>query len=211
MGRVIVSGGGRMELPPTLATLEEGSIVTINENGSPVEFYVAKQDYESGLNGGGRVLVVRKDYYTNNYWYVGGTNEYPPSTINSYLNNDYLNILSTGLRNKVGKTKFKIAEGNGSGTVVNYEQSVFVLSLTELGLSHTYAPVLGDPLNIASTLNISTATQWTRTAETGETTNVYAVAPSGGYSRSDIGNRYGYRPCFTLPSTTLIKNGAVVE
>ena len=39
-----------------IGNLDEGAIITLNENGSPVEFYVAKQDYESGLNGAGRTL-----------------------------------------------------------------------------------------------------------------------------------------------------------
>ena len=41
--------------------LTTGTILYINESGSPVPFYVAKHDYESGLNGAGRTLGVRKD------------------------------------------------------------------------------------------------------------------------------------------------------
>ena len=40
----------------SIVNLDEGAIITLNENASPVEFYVAKQDYESGLNGAGRTL-----------------------------------------------------------------------------------------------------------------------------------------------------------
>ena len=40
-----------------------GSIIKIKENGTLVDFYVAKHDYESGLNGTGRTLVVRKDCF----------------------------------------------------------------------------------------------------------------------------------------------------
>lgn len=43
--------------------LTEGDIVKLKENGTLVDFYVAKHDYESGLNGAGRTLVVRKDTY----------------------------------------------------------------------------------------------------------------------------------------------------
>ena len=46
-----------------LSDYEEGDIIKLNEGGSPVEFYVSKHDYESGLNGSGRTLVVRKDTY----------------------------------------------------------------------------------------------------------------------------------------------------
>ena len=44
-----------------LSELTEGTIIKINENGSPVEFYLAKHSYEPTLNGEGRELVVRKD------------------------------------------------------------------------------------------------------------------------------------------------------
>ena len=40
----------------SIGNLDEGAIIALNENASPVEFYVAKQDYESGLNGAGRTL-----------------------------------------------------------------------------------------------------------------------------------------------------------
>ena len=46
-----------------LSDYAEGDIIKLNEGGSPVEFYVSKHDYESGLNGSGRTLVVRKDTY----------------------------------------------------------------------------------------------------------------------------------------------------
>ncbi len=56
MGKVIMSGiVPELSKPVTtasLSTFAEGSIVKINESGSPVEFYVAKHDYESALNGG---------------------------------------------------------------------------------------------------------------------------------------------------------------
>lgn len=46
-----------------LNTITPGAILYLNENGSPVPFYVCKHDYESGLNGAGRTLLVRKDCY----------------------------------------------------------------------------------------------------------------------------------------------------
>ena len=36
-----------------LSDFEEGALVKLNENGSPVEFYVTKHDYEPDLNGAG--------------------------------------------------------------------------------------------------------------------------------------------------------------
>ena len=46
-----------------LSEISEGEIIKLKENGSLVDFYVAKHNYESGLNGEGRTLLVRKDIH----------------------------------------------------------------------------------------------------------------------------------------------------
>ena len=56
---------GLIGAPVRLSDMEEGALVKLKESGSPVEFYVAKHDYESELNGSGRTLLVRKDCYDN--------------------------------------------------------------------------------------------------------------------------------------------------
>ena len=55
---VIVSK--QLTVPSTgkqLSDYAEGDIVKINENGTPVEFYVAKHNYQTRLNGTGRTLL----------------------------------------------------------------------------------------------------------------------------------------------------------
>lgn len=50
----------------TLGSKPEGSIIKIPERGKgEVDFYVAKHNYESKLNGVGYTLVVRKDCYAD--------------------------------------------------------------------------------------------------------------------------------------------------
>lgn len=51
--RVLMASLMNSGLP--LSDLPEGSLVAINERGSPVLFYLAKHDYESGLNGAGTI------------------------------------------------------------------------------------------------------------------------------------------------------------
>ena len=60
----------------TLGNKSTGSIIKLKENGTLVDFYVAKHDYESGLNGAGRTLVVRKDTYDDRVWDSGNVNAY---------------------------------------------------------------------------------------------------------------------------------------
>ena len=79
----------------TLGSKAEGSIIKLKENGVLVEFYIAKQNYESGLNGAGRVLVVRKDCYDQRQWHSSNVNAYASSTIDAWLNSTYKNLQMT--------------------------------------------------------------------------------------------------------------------
>ena len=156
----------KIETGTALSNIEEGQIVKIAESGTPVEFYLAKHDYESSLNGAGRTLVVRKDCYDQRQWHTSNVNAYASSAIDSWLNSTYKNLLDADIRSLIGTTKIRYTPGNGNWNVSTLERSVFLLSLTELGESHTYANTEGSALPIASTLKIayqngSPTYQWT--------------------------------------------------
>lgn len=201
-----------------LSTYTEGSIIKINENGSPVEFYVAKHNYESELNGAGRTLVVRKDCYDKRAW-NSNKNTYSSSAIDTWLNGDYKNLLSAKLAQSVGTTRFQSAAGDGSTTVQTLSRSVFLLSASELGLTAAWASVEGTTLGVASMLKIAryngaVANQWLRTPYNNNATYAGYTSSSGTINNagcSDSTIAYS-RPCFTLPSTIKIdENGQVVE
>ena len=88
-----------------LNTITPGAILYLNESGSPVPFYIAKHDYESGLNGAGRTLVVRMDNARNNVAF-GSNNAYATSEIDKWLTGTYINLFDTSVRNKIEQTKF---------------------------------------------------------------------------------------------------------
>ena len=191
-----------------LSDYVEGDIVKIPENGTPIEFYVAKHDYESSLNGTGRTLVVRKDCYNNRVWDNGNVNAYASSDLDSWFNSTYKNLLDADIRALIGTTKIRYTPGKGNYTVGTLERAVFALSATELGQSGNFFNVEGSALPIANTLKVAylngrVNTQWTRSPYTRHT--FYAV-----YLNSDgIANNYsfcnvsyGSRPAFTLPSVT---------
>lgn len=200
-----------------LSTYTEGSIIKINENGSPVEFYVAKHDYEAGLNRAGRTLVVRKDCYDKRAWNSTNVNAYAISDIDSWLNDDYKGLFGVGIQAQISATKFYYTPGNGNTTVGTLERAIFLLSITELGKSITYVNIEGTALPIASSLQIAhfndfADTQWTRSPYTDNISNVSYLDSSGNVFFSGLGITYGSRPCFTLPSTTKIDaNGQVIE
>ena len=117
----------------TLGNKAVGSIIQLKENGKLVSFYVAKHNYENGLNGMGRTLVVRKDCYDNRQWHSSNVNAYASSAIDSWLNSTYKNLLDADIRGVIGTTKFKYTPGNGNNTVGTLQRAIFLLSGTELG------------------------------------------------------------------------------
>ena len=195
--------------------IEEGKLVSLNEGGVPVQFYVAKQDYESGLNGAGRTLVVRKDCYDNRAWNSTNVNAYASSSIDTWFNGTYKALLDPSIQEAIGTTKFYYTPGNSNNTVSTLERAVFGLSLAELGKSSTSANVEGSALPIASTLQIahrngSTSDQWTRSPNIKNTLSpIYLYVDGSVFDNYAATSKIGSRPAFTLPSDFKFKESEV--
>lgn len=200
----------------TLGNKSVGSIVKLKENGVLVDFYVAKHDYENGLNGSGRTLVVRKDCYDTRQWHTSNVNAYATSAIDTWLNSTYKNLLDADIRGVIGTTKIKYTPGNGNTTVGTLERAIFLLSVTELGRSASYANTEGTALSIASSLQIaylngSAVVQWTRSPYTLNTSLAYFLNTSGNVNSNLCNYAYGSRPAFTLPSTLSVSDDGSVS
>lgn len=200
----------------TLGNKSVGSIVKLKENGVLVDFYVAKHDYENGLNGSGRTLVVRKDCYDTRQWHTSNVNAYATSAIDTWLNNTYKNLLDADIRGVIGTTKIKYTPGNGNTTVGTLERAIFLLSVTELGKTASYANTEGTALSIASSLQIaylngSAVVQWTRSPYANYASDACYLSTDGGVSSSSCNNTYGSRPAFTLPSTLSVSDDGSVS
>ena len=200
----------------TLGNKSVGSIVKLKENGVLVDFYVAKHDYENGLNGSGRTLVVRKDCYDTRQWHTSNVNAYATSAIDTWLNSTYKNLLDADIRDVIGTTKIKYTPGNGNTTVGTLERAIFLLSVTELGKTASYANTEGTALSIASSLQIaylngSAVVQWTRSPYTGNTGGACYLGASGNVDDGYCGNTFGSRPAFTLPSTLSVSDDGSVS
>lgn len=219
-GKVLVAGT-KMSIPFSsgipLSTVTPGGILMLNENGSPVPFYICKHDYESGLNGAGRTLLVRKDCYDERRWNSSDVNAYVPSDIDSWLNSTYKNMLGADVRAAIDTIKIKYTPGNGNSTVGTLERAIFLLSVTELGKTASSANTEGSALPIANTLQIAyrngaTDNQWTRTPAKSSKTNVYFLGKQGTlyvYSPEYSDRKgNGSRPAFTLPGTLGVEQNA---
>lgn len=143
-----------------VSELTEGTIIKINENGAPVEFYLAKHNYESGLNDINRTLFVRKLPYLRNSDLddFESRRTYKNCWCDRMLNSTYINRFTVNLINKLENTKIYIE--NTSMTC-----SAFICSCSELG--HEYSSGSGayndgsTPLPIIDVLR-GTKEQWTR-------------------------------------------------
>ena len=200
----------------TLGNKSVGSIVKLKENGVLVDFYVAKHDYENGLNGSGRTLVVRKDCYDTRQWHTSNVNAYATSAIDTWLNSTYKNLLDADIRGVIGTTKIKYTPGNGNTTVGTLERAIFLLSVTELGRSASYANTEGTALSIASSLQIaylngSAVVQWTRSPYTNYALSAYYLLTDGNVSGNYCYDTRGSRPAFTLPSTLSVSDDGSVS
>lgn len=200
----------------TLGNKAVGSIIQLKENGKLVSFYVAKHNYENSLNGMGRTLVVRKDCYDTRAWHSSNVNAYASSAIDSWLNSTYKNLLDADIRGVIGTTKIKYTPGNGNTTVVTLERAIFLLSVTELGKTASYANTEGSALDIASSLQIaymngSAVVQWTRSPGTDYTNYACYLYSDGDVYYGGCTGTIGSRPAFTLPSTLSVSDDGTVS
>ena len=211
MGYAMVSGGKPdMAAPVTgilLSSIAEGSIVKLNENGSPVEFYVAKHDYESALNGEGRTLLIRKDTYDIRSW-NSANNAYAMSDIDSWLNDEYKSILDHDVQDAISTTKFYYTLGNGNETITTLERSVFLPSSKEMNKTSAFTNSEGNAFPAYSVFRNSDRTYWTRTpvlydanAGATSTTLVVGILTNGNFGYYLCSGTFSSRPVFTLPAT----------
>lgn len=216
-GRTLIGGTGYdIKLATPLAELPEGSIIKLNEDDAPVEFYIAEHNYESDLNGAGRTLLVRKDCYAsyNLANYSSPSNYFPNTSVYAILNGTYKVKLDSAVRIAMGTTSFKTVQtfrnlmnNKISGTMTTVSAAVFVLSKTEINNSTNYNLSEGAQLPISDTLKIALfngkAVNWI-TRSSSELNAIYYVSSSGSVSSvyyHKNSDNYYMRPVFTLPET----------
>ena len=125
-----------------LSTKPVGSVVKLNENGTAVEFVVACHNYQSGLNGTGRTLLVRKTSLADKHRWgsVDSTTDLrwgDGSDLKGWLEKTYAARLDEEIRRNIGTTKY-YCNGHGYGDK-QVEGSVFILSAYELSGEKYYA------------------------------------------------------------------------
>lgn len=204
----VVSGIPVAGIP--VSNLPDGTLISIPENGSPVLFYKAKSDYESDLNGTGLQLLVRKDIYDSRVWNTERINTYATCSMDSWMNNDYMLLLPTGVRDLITKTKIRYTPGGGNNSLSVLERFIFQMSCSEIGRTGNNMNIEGTALPISSMLQVAYLNgaayqQHTRTPATTGTTSVWGIGPNGSLGSLGVNaSQAGSRPCFCLPSTSVV-------
>lgn len=194
---VIVSK--QMEVPSTgkqLSDYAEGDIVQIPENGVPVEFHVAKHNYESELNGSGRTLLVRVNNFGTCKWgLIFGDSAWSTCYVLEYLNETYKAVFSERIVDLIGTTSYLYKDSYYS-SVASRLDSIFLLSITEMGFGGTEGYELPDAY--ISAYNLKTQ-KWTRSISRN---GPYYIDYTGTLKTNASNVEFDIYPAFTFPSTT---------
>ena len=197
-----------------LAELAEGTLIKIQENSAPVEFFLAKHSYEPDLNGQGRELVVRKGCFSQvPYDLTTGVidiNDYMRSTFTSACNS-YISNLSEFVQSKIGTTKFPYyiveAELNISDHSWHYNYTnttgtaaIFNPSATELGCTSNRS---GDGTRLPNYRAILPSNVTSRTSAPSRGNYQWCFDFDGWLMKSGT-LAPNFLPCFTLPNDLLV-------
>lgn len=214
-----------------LGTKAVGSTVKIKVNGTVKDFIIVQQGnpntgtYDSSCDG---TWLLMKDIYTTSTF--GNNNSYKDSSIHSYLNSTFYNLIDSKIRAAIKQVKIPYQNGTGSGgslaTGANgLSAKVFLLSGYEVGWTtsdNSYFPRDGAKLDYFGSgsggnskrvaYNGSNAAEWwLRSPSTGSSYGVWYVKSDGSYDYWGCGLTCGVRPAFILPSTLVVSDDGTVS
>ena len=214
-----------------LGTKAVGSIVKIKVNGASKDFIVVQQGnpntstYDSSCNG---TWLLMKDIYTTSTF--GNNNSYKDSSIHTYLNGTFYNLIDSNIRAAIKQVKIPYQNGTGSGGSLatgsnGLSTKVFLLSGYEVGWTTSdngYFPK--DGVRLAYFGNSSSgnskriayngssaAIWWLRSPGAGNNNYVWLVYTDGSSNYYWCGNSCGVRPAFILPSTLVVSDDGTVS
>ena len=216
----------------TLSSKAIGSTIKLKVNGSAKDFIVVHQGkpssvYDDSCNG---TWVLMKDIYTT--YTFGNNNSYKDSSIHTYLNGTFYNLIDSDIRAAIKQVKIPYQNGTGGGdgslaTGANgLSTKVFLLSGYEVGLTTSddrnfpkdgirlayFGSGSGGNSKRVAYNGSSTAMWWLRSPHTDNSGSVWAVNSEGYYDAGRWNyHSCGVRPALILPSTLLVSDDGTVS
>ena len=209
----------------TIGTIAVGKTITLNVSGTAKEFIVVHQGKPSSLydDSCSGTWLLMKDIYENRVWQSGNINKYESSDIHAYLNNTFLNLFDSNIKDAIKQVKIPYRKNGGSGGTDQsgangLSTKIFLLSGYEVGFTtgdNQYFPVDGSKLDYfaassggnskrIANFNGSAASWWLRSPLADSANFVWYVYSNGNYNNNLASNSYGIRPALVLPSTFAI-------
>lgn len=210
-----------------------GSTVKIKVNGTVKDFIIIHQGkpssvYDDSCNG---TWLLMKDIYEKRQWNSSNTNDYANSTIHSYLNSTFLNLLEPNIKRAIKQVKLPYRKGSGSSETVTsgsngLSAKIFLLSAAETSFSHAYMPS-GEGTELAYFKGCADDSSdskrvayfgrfadfwWLRSPScSGYSNYALYVGSDGGLDDYLSPSSYGIRPAFVLPSALLVSDDGTVS
>lgn len=210
-----------------MSDLGIGQMIKLNLNGTPWEWLVVHQGlpssiYDASCDG---TWLLMNDIYEKRVWDSGNINKYESSDIHAYLNNTFLNLFDSNIKDTIKQVKIPYRKNGGSGGTDQsgangLSAKIFLLSGYEVGWTtrdNQEFPQDGAKLSYfesgtgtaaqnkrIANLNGSATYWWLRSPRTDKTNSVWGVR-SGGDAGSKIASySNGIRPAIILPSDMLV-------
>lgn len=229
--RTLIGGTGYdIGFGTPVGELDVGTSVYMDVDGVSTEFLVVQQGipetvsnesqvYDSSCDG---TWVLIKNIYDLRAWDDDGLSYYKSSSIDAYMNGDFLNLFDSNIQSLIKQVKIPYWDGNSTSSVGQAKNGAnglsrkfFLPSVTECGYNHTYTSdnfgILGERLQYFK--NATDATRiasydgeatgyWTRNIPKDKGTRAACLFYYDGsygelYSYYDY---YGFRPMCILPS-----------
>lgn len=211
----------------------EGTVIKIKEDGAPIEYIIAKFDYEPELNGAGRTLVVRKSPITmSSTWTSVGTRFCPYRNSNIARDaTNYISHFSEYTKSLIGSTTFYSQATHREDPASTWSTSVFLLSGSEYDLENTstrqYGTAYGNDGTALPTAQLIVSYRSTKSStytatrsmdmQYADESSSYEYDPIGidwinRYNRNSASrgvSRYG-NICFTIPSDCTVSDDMVL-
>ena len=208
-----------------MSDLEIGRSIKLNLNGTPWDWLVVHQGlpsdlYDASCNG---TWLLMNDIYEKRAWRGENINKYESSDIHTYLNNTFLNLLDSNIKDAIKQVKIPYRKNGGSGGTDQsgangLSAKIFLLSGYEVGWTtsdSSYFPVDGAKLDYfaassggnskrIANFNGSATYWWLRSPYTYNTNSVWYVYSDGDSHRTNASYSRGIRPAIILPSDMLV-------
>ena len=206
-----------------MSALEIGQTIKLNVNGTPWDWLVVHQGqpssiYDTSCDG---TWLLMKDVYEKRKWNSKDSNVLETSTIQSYLNGDFLNMFDGKVKGAIKQVKIPYRKNGGKGGTNQSGANglpckIFLLSSPEVhidsnndgeGASLSYfastSSTAKDSKRIAN-YNGSPSAWWLRSTAIISSTNVYNVRVDGDFANTNTSYTRGIRPALILPSNFIV-------